>query len=252
MNNINTTISMIIVDNFYNNPDEIVDSIHSRGTYEQAYASSDEVNKKMIKLAANNHETVRNIDYVDGGRDQWQSSTASYKEPWVRKKFEKIIGKKINKEHFHNGPTIWNGRLLAKLKGSDVSFHNHDNKRRGILHDNNDVGPNGWSAVVFLNKKIPIKYGFMTGQIKDDVKYTMDKFTPYITKDSIFLREEVVLKDSFIGNVYNRAVLFRGNVFHTGTEGLGEKIEDSRIIQGFFFKEKQETFIQKLYRRLKQ
>jgi len=244
-------IEMIIVDNFYNNPEEIVNSIHSRGTYEQAYPSSDEVNEKLRRIANNDSKPVRNIDYVDAGRDQWQSSTASFKPPWVRKKFEKIIGKKIDKEHFHNVPA-WNGKLLAKLEGSDSSFHNHDNKRRGILTDNNDVGPNGWSAIIFLNRKTPIKYGFMTAQIKDDVKYTMDNFTPYITKDSIFLRKETVVQDSFIGNVYNRAVIFRGNVFHTGTPGLGECVEDARIIQGFFFKEKQETFIKKLYRRIKE
>ena len=41
----------------------------------------------------------------------------------------------------------------------------------------------------------------------------------------------------YIGNIYNRCVLFRGNIFHSGAGVIVDTIEDSRIIHGFFFKE---------------
>ena len=46
---------------------------------------------------------------------------------------------------------------------------------------------------------------------------------------------------TFIGNVYNRCVLIRGNIFHSGTDGSGDIIEEGRIIQTFFFKLKGEN-----------
>ena len=41
-----------------------------------------------------------------------------------------------------------------------------------------------------------------------------------------------------VGNVYNRAVMFRGDAFHTGATGFGNSPDNSRMIQTFFFREK--------------
>ena len=200
-------VSLIVIDNFYENPDSIFDNLFDMG-FDRAYSP---VNS--------------DIGYQKRGRDQWFASKGTDKSDWIREKFEKIINKKIDKP-FWDSNVYWNGRLLVKLENAGMSFHCHDNKSRG-LHDGNDVGPDGWSAVIFMNKKNPLDQGFVTGIVDDEKSL----------KDSIFVNPFDVTYDISIGNVYNRCVLFRGNIFHSGADGIGDDIENARIIQGFFFKE---------------
>jgi len=198
--------SLIVVDNFYEDPDSIFDDLFSGG-FHHAYPPLDE-----------------SIGYQSSSRDQWYASSHTEKSDWIRHKFENIINKKIDKP-FWDTNIHWNGRFLVKLKDAGMSFHCHDNESRGLT-DGNDVGPDGWSAVIFMNKKTPIEQGFFTA-------ITDEKNIPL---NSIFLNPDDVVYDSIIGNVYNRCVLFRGNIFHTGAGGMGDKIENARIVQGFFFK----------------
>tara|TARA_Y100001938_G_scaffold79364_1_gene109608 strand:+ start:410 stop:1030 length:621 start_codon:yes stop_codon:yes gene_type:complete len=203
----NSKVSLIVVDNFYENPDSIFDNLFNSG-FHRAYPPIDST-----------------VGYQNRNRDQWFASNNTDKSDWIREKFENIISKKIDKP-FWDSSIHWNGRFLVKLENAGMHFHCHDNNSRG-LEDGNDVGPDGWSAVIFMNKKNPIDQGFFTALV--------DKKN--IPSDSIFLNPDHVIYDSVIGNVYNRCVLFRGNIFHTGAGGMGNEIEDGRIIQGFFFKE---------------
>jgi mannosyltransferase OCH1-like enzyme len=38
-----------------------------------------------------------------------------------------------------------------------------------------------------------------------------------------------------IGNVYNRLILYRGDLFHVSLDYFGQNIQDGRLFQTFFF-----------------
>ena len=40
---------------------------------------------------------------------------------------------------------------------------------------------------------------------------------------------------AMVGNVYNRLVLYRGDLFHSSLDYFGESLEDGRLFQTFFF-----------------
>ena len=40
---------------------------------------------------------------------------------------------------------------------------------------------------------------------------------------------------NFIGNVYNRLIIYRGDIFHTSLDYFGRDLEDGRLFQTFFF-----------------
>ncbi len=40
---------------------------------------------------------------------------------------------------------------------------------------------------------------------------------------------------AMVGNVYNRLVLYRGDLFHSSLDYFGEGLEDGRLFQTFFF-----------------
>ena len=43
----------------------------------------------------------------------------------------------------------------------------------------------------------------------------------------------------YISSVFNRLILLRGDIFHSGAVGYGDSPENGRMIQTFFFKEKE-------------
>ena len=40
---------------------------------------------------------------------------------------------------------------------------------------------------------------------------------------------------NFIGNVYNRLIIYRGDIFHTSLDYFGKDLHDGRLFQTFFF-----------------
>ncbi len=56
-----------------------------------------------------------------------------------------------------------------------------------------------------------------------------------IDKDSAKMSRWTEL--SRIHHVYNRLILFRGNMFHASSEGFGNSLENSKLTQTFFFNE---------------
>jgi hypothetical protein len=40
---------------------------------------------------------------------------------------------------------------------------------------------------------------------------------------------------AMVGNVYNRLVLYRGDLFHSSLDYFGEGLNDGRLFQTFFF-----------------
>lgn len=98
-----------------------------------------------------------------------------------------------------------------------------------------------WAGVLYLTPEAPISAGTgilkhkssgltrwknkeNPGQIPDDV--------PFIKDCQDMTKWEMV--DRF-GNVYNRLVLYRGDLFHTSLDYFGSDLQDGRLFQTFFF-----------------
>lgn len=88
---------------------------------------------------------------------------------------------------------------------------------------------NTWAGVCYLTPNAPLSGGTSlyrhkaTGHHeKIDADYESYDYTKWEVVDRI-------------GNVYNRIVLYRGNLFHASVDYFGSNMQDGRLFQTFFF-----------------
>jgi hypothetical protein len=88
---------------------------------------------------------------------------------------------------------------------------------------------NTWAGVCYLTPNAPVSGGTSlyrhkaTGhREKVDTDYESYDYTKW---------EEV----DRIGNIYNRIILYRGNMFHASVDYFGSNMQDGRLFQTFFF-----------------
>jgi len=90
----------------------------------------------------------------------------------------------------------------------------------------NPVGLDGWAGLVYLNNDPPDhQAGLRTWENRD----------PRQQFDWMTTRENWVLRDT-LANVYNRLILHRGRIPHSGTNGWGDSLLTGRLYQTFFFR----------------
>lgn len=97
--------------------------------------------------------------------------------------------------------------------------HNH------VTDSWNSVGDHGWAGIIYLSPDAPLCGGLKLWRNHDPTK-NFDWMTP---------RENWELIDD-LGNVYNRLLLCRGNIPHSGAAGWGSNLRNGRLYQTFFFK----------------
>jgi hypothetical protein len=112
---------------------------------------------------------------------------------------------------FHVKPD--NGQQLG------AGVHNH------VTDTWNSVGPEGWAGILYLTPMAPLAGGLHLWRNKDEQRQH-DWMTP---------AENWELIDTF-GNVFNRLILVRGDVPHSGARGWGDRLDNGRMYQTFFFK----------------
>ena len=101
----------------------------------------------------------------------------------------------------------------------------------------------GWAGVCYLTPNAPVSGG--TGLFKHkktgwekaprlkDGSYDMKKMKKHTDPDSRdFSKWDMTAK---VGNVYNRLVLYRGDMFHSSLDYFGKDLKDGRLFQTFFF-----------------
>jgi hypothetical protein len=118
--------------------------------------------------------------------------------------------------------TLWNCSFHVKPANRQMpgeGVHNH------VVDVWNSVGEHGWSGLIYLNPDAPRRGGLMTWQNRDPNKQ-LDWMTP---------SENWEMMDDF-GNLFNRLILTRGNIPHSGAAGWGSDPRDGRLYQTFFFK----------------
>jgi hypothetical protein len=97
--------------------------------------------------------------------------------------------------------------------------HNH------VTDSWNPVGPDGWAGILYLTPSAPLDGGLHLWRNVDPAR-ELDWMTP---------AKNWELVDS-LGNVFNRLILVRGDVPHSGAAGWGNRVEEGRMYQTFFFR----------------
>ena len=191
---------VIIVDDFYTNPDEI-------RNYALSINYSEPENHGAVGYRCENGKKI-----FDGTKDY----------------FEKILNTRIQS---HSSVGGWdygtNGCFQWCPLGTPLVYHADSQEYAGIIYLTPDAPPECGTSFLRHNK-YKITNGNEIFKKHDwdnsDVKYK----DPFINK----LNWELVDK---IGNVYNRLVIFKSHSVHAVSEYFGEDIHNSRLFQLFFF-----------------
>jgi hypothetical protein len=139
----------------------------------------------------------------------FRSDRADYEyEKYVQEKIESVLGKKI-----------------VEWKQDSLQFQLClENDKTWIHHDDTE-----WAGVLFLTPNPPVSAG--TGLFR------------HIPTGIATSSAEVDIHDTSqwelvtaIGNVFNRMVIYRGNLYHKSLiAGFGNSIENGRLTQVYFF-----------------
>jgi hypothetical protein len=118
---------------------------------------------------------------------------------------------------------LWNCSFHVKSghysQALGEGVHNH------VTDGWNGVTERGWAGLIYLNRDAPLDGGLHLWR-------NVDPARNYDWMTSADNWEHV---DSF-GNVYNRLVLVRGDIPHSGAAGWGSTIDHGRLYQTFFFR----------------
>lgn len=187
---------LIVIDNFYKDPE----SIRRRAL-------------DLEFLSEENHGAV-------GFRCEKDSLLTDE----AKRYFEKIFNKKIKNDTNIGG---WNystnGCFQWCPKDTRIVYHCDTQEYAGI---------------VFLTPDAPVKCGtsiFRHKKYKIKDNSIFNKKDWFARVDEPFTDPEPWEEVDRIGNIYNRLVLFKSHNVHGVTEYFGEKIENSRLFQLFFF-----------------
>jgi glycosyltransferase involved in cell wall biosynthesis len=179
--------SVIVVDNFYKNPDEV-----------RALALT------MPFEIKGNYPSLRTKPHV---------------YPGTKERFEQIVNRKIT--YWPTGDTSYNG-----------SFQYCTEKHSSWIHRDSL----SYSCVIFLTKNPPPDSGTKLMIHKEtNLRYTHgDKaLEETLNKDS--RNDSAWITIDRVGNLYNRAILFKGLQNHISDRYFGDCLENGRLFQTFFF-----------------
>ena len=151
-------------------------------------------------------------------------------EPVYNEEVKNIIGNIIRP--YAGEITMWNSEYTG-------SFQYTTSSDRSWVHADQTTS---WAGVLYLTPDAPLSGG--TGLFRhkatgldmapknQDGSYNMDIL------DDIYMDSQDMTKwemTNFVGNVYNRLILYRGDIFHTSLDYFGRDKEDGRLFQTFFF-----------------
>jgi hypothetical protein len=193
------TASIIVVDNFYNNANDV-----------RKYILTQEFSVK------GNYPGQRTISYAT---EDLKQIIEKYVQPFSGK----ITEFPIPKVDLSDAASIYNGAFQYTV-ASDRSWIHTDKW-------------NNWAGVVFLTPDAPLSagtafYRFYDGTMsQEDTKClnnqkTIDRFTQDLTKWDLVDR---------VGNIFNRLILFDARNYHMSMDYFGDKKENGRLFQVFFF-----------------
>lgn len=180
----NVRTNLIIIDDFYSNPDEV-----------RAFALQQEFTVEK------NFPGKRTVSFLNES---------------TKEGLQKII------QPFGGNIIDW-----YEEEGGTGSFQYTTALDRSWMHVDNY---NTWAGVCYLTPNAPLSGG--TGLFKHKENNTMyDMKRELGSEGQDITKWEMVDR---IGNVYNRLVLYRGDIYHTSLDYFGKDIQDGRLFQVFF------------------
>jgi hypothetical protein len=193
------TGSLIVIDNFYNNPVET-----------RNYILTQEFSVK------GNFPGRRTISYAT---EDLKNVIQKYVEPFSGK----ITVFPCPKKDGSDASKIYNGSFQYTIS-TDRSWVHSDKW-------------NNWAGVLYLTPNAPVSggtgfYKFHDGAMcEEDSKLfnnqtELDRFSQDLTKWE--------LVDN-VGNIFNRLILFKSHRYHMSMDYFGDNIENGRLFQVFFF-----------------
>lgn len=197
--------NIIIKDNFYNNPE---------------YVRKLALDMNYIYYEPNWYSTSLKVRY--GTPVENPIAGFKYNDENVIKLIEAAINCKVDLETWNSGGDDWNGAFHAKYEDEDHIDIIHHHYKSGDCE-------NGYSGVVYLNPNpfsntgTKIWKNKLTNSIHGD-------YGPFFVKP-----DENWEIYQHIENKFNRLVLFKGDVFHSGDAGFGNSLQNCRLFQTFFF-----------------
>ena len=148
--------------------------------------------------------------------------TDSYLDDSIRNTIQEFI------RPFAGEVTWWgdnaSGAFQYTIANDRSWIHTDTTDWAGVLYLNPDA-PFSSGTGLFRHKKLGIRdYKFTTQAESESTGHYKDYYD--ITKWDLVDR---------IGNVYNRLILYRGDLFHSSLDYFGRDKEDGRLFQTFFF-----------------
>jgi hypothetical protein len=193
------TCSLLVIDNFYNNPMDTRNFILSQDF--------------SVK---GNYPGQRTISYAtDSLRDIIQKYIAPFGE--------KITQFSIPKPDNSDADKIYNG-----------SFQYTTSRDRSWVHTD---GYNNWAGVLYLTPNAPLSAGTSFYQFEDGTMCEEDKQIQK-NADILDRYSQDMTKWKLVdqvGNVFNRLILFNSKNYHMSMDYFGDNKYNGRLFQVFFF-----------------
>lgn len=166
------------------------------------------------------HKALDKMEWMDKHGNHPGKRTHSDKHDSVKHAFEDVLGKKI---------TTWD----AEWNTHSGCYNLCTQQDRCWIHTDHGTD---WAVVIYLTPDAPLSTG--TGLYKHKktgyrVQPEDKELQKEIAKDGLdFTAWEMT---DYIGNVFNRAVIYEGKFFHAATQYFGHSPEYCRLHQTFFF-----------------
>lgn len=132
----------------------------------------------------------------------------------------------IARKHFYDHPVSI--RSYFQICGS--------NDGDSWVHQDNDVDI---AAVLYLSPNAPISSGttlYKCNNVNEWSSLDINKMKQINRLEQKQLYDRLFTPTDIIGNVYNRLIMYRGDLFHKSNDYFGTTKEDSRLTQVFFLK----------------
>jgi hypothetical protein len=222
-----TRASVIVVDGFYRDPEAVRAYALGRRWYHPYQADAE------VRSGASPAKWLSTW-FADAGACPFKSSQR------LVERLEALTGDVVDRDHWSRSfPLDAEGKAAADCERHErsclwnCSFHVKPETEQRLgdgIHNHvtdvwNSVGPDGWAGLVYLTPEAPLGAGLKLWRNRDRSR-DYDWMTP---------GEHWELVDD-LGNVFNRLILARGSLPHSGARGWGSGVEDGRLFQTFFFR----------------
>lgn len=189
---------IVVVDNFYENPDEIRD-----------FALS--------------HNFELHKEYHKGHRTEVRYLTED-----IKKTFEKLLHLEVTRWESHGA----NGVFQFCSAQDPLVYHVDQQSHAAIVYLAPDAPPS-CGTTLFKSRRTGLR---ASPTDEDSRKAGRDKNNLFfdIFRNNFYDKTDLEIVD-IVGNVYNRLILFDAKMIHAASEYFGDAKENSRLFQIFFF-----------------